>query len=100
MRRPPMDRQTFVIGRLLQPAIRPPEAAGGEETLKSSFSKFGDAASRATTMLSATQLTTASSEVRRMLFMGDNCERDGLRIMTIRIDFWKCFCMPDAGVLE
>ena len=33
-------------------------------------------------------------------FHGGNCERDGLCIMMIRIDFWKYFSTLDAGVLE
>jgi hypothetical protein len=45
-------------------------AAGGDKTLKSSFCRLEGAASRATTMLSAMQLTTARSELRMMLFMG------------------------------
>jgi len=45
-------------------------AAGGDETLNSSFCKLEGAATSATTTLSATQLTTARSAVRIMLFMG------------------------------
>lgn len=51
------------------PAL-PSVAAGGNQHFKSSFYGLGEAASRATTRLSAMQLTTASNELRMMLFMG------------------------------
>ena len=38
--------------------------------------------------------------VENNAFHGSNCERDGRRIMTFHIDFWKCFCDCYTRVLE